>query len=127
MKQFLIVFFILHSILIKAQSDRAAPLLSATEISSIQIKKVNPKNALLQKELLLNKKQIENFVERWNTSASDTSEKRKPTYFLFVSLKNKSVKYFAVSGNQIDNGNNDCRSNPINESYFDKLWKSLLE
>ncbi len=122
----LIILFI-SSLTLKSQNQIDTLVLNPNEILSIQIKKVNPKNAHLQRELKLKENQHLEFTQRWNNSHRDSSEKLKPQYFVFVSLKSKKIKYFAIADNQIDNGNGEVRTSSGNKEYFDNLWKSLCE
>lgn len=91
------------------------------------MKKVNPKNSTLQRELFLTENNITTFVNRWNSMTPDTTkEEPKPKYFFFVNLKNKNVLYFASGGNQITDKRCHLTS-PDNGIYFDKLYDSLTE
>lgn len=123
MRTLLIFFAFSWPLLNLAQNNT----LNAGDIASIEIKKVNPKSAKLQRELRLNEKQIIEFTSVWNNSVKDSSTKIKPEYFLFVTLKNKETKYFASGADQIDNGAGDCRSKKGIQEYLDNLWKSLCE
>lgn len=125
-KLFFLLFLLLQSIFFRAQTDTCV-VLKKTEIASIQIKKVNPKNSTLQRELFLTDKNITEFTERWNKMSSDTTtESPKPKYFFFVTLKNKNVIYFAAGGNQITD--KKCYRSAIDTAlFFDKLWDSLTE
>ena len=101
--------------------------LNHSEIISVKIKKVNPKSSQLQRELNLKPNQFIEFANHWNNSVKDNSDKIKPEYFIFVTLKNKQVRYFSIAENQIDNGYGEVRSSTGNKEYFDALWKSLCE
>ena len=121
-----LLFLLLLSIFSWSQNDTCV-VLKKSEIVSIQIKKVNPKNSKLQRELYLTDKNITAFTDRWNTMSQDTTkEDPKPKYFFFVTLKNKNVLYFASSANQITD--KKCRlASSDNGVYFDKLYDSLTE
>ena len=111
----------------KAQGDKNAVVLKVSEITSIEMKKVNPKNSKLQRELFLKPKDIEGFVSRRNEMNADTvTESYKPKYFFFVNLKNKNVIYIASGQNQVTD-KKSYLSATDNEKYFDKLWNSLTE
>lgn len=122
-----LALFLLINSFLSAQTDTSRVLLKPSDILSIQMKKVNPKNSTLQRELFLTEKNIRSFADRWNTLSTDTAKAEpKPKYFFFVTLKNKNVLYFASGGNQITDKKCYLASTD-NALYFDKLWDSLTE
>lgn len=120
------LLFLVLSCSLMAQTDTTCFSLNAKDILSIQMKKVNPKNATLSRELYLSPKDIVAFANQWNICTKDISETVKPEYFFFVTLKNKTIKYFAAGGNQITE--NKCQmSHQTNADFLNKLWNSLRE
>ena len=127
-KLFHLLFLIsVTTVCLTAQTNNKGLALNADEIISVQMKKVNPKNKTLQRELFLNTKQISDVATKWNSSKPDSNQKNPPKFFLFIKMKDKSIKYFAIQGDQIDDGNGNCLHSKDNEAFFENLWKSLLE
>jgi cAMP phosphodiesterase len=121
-----LLLFVLYTSCFYAQNDSICLDLKVSEIASVKMKLVNPKNATLSRELVLTSKNIIAFVNQWNSLRTDSAAPIKPKYFLFVTLKNKNVRYFAVGGNQTDDSK--CRrTSPDNALFFDKLWDEMRE
>ena len=127
-KNYIYTFFLfLYAFGFKAQGDSNRIVLNVSNIISIEMKKVNPKNHTLQRELFLKEKDIILFVNRWNTMNLDTlTELLSPKYFFFVNLKNKNVVYISSGKHQLTD--QKCYLTATdNEMYFDKLYNSLTE
>lgn len=69
----------------------------------------------------LTRKQVESFVDKWNTSSERELRKYLPTFKIAVHSKDDSLREFRVNGRFIKE-RNDLSFNFGDSTYFERLY-----
>lgn len=108
-----------------AQDATDKKLIAASEINYIEIVKRNNSEPSKPQTKRLDKKQSEEFVQKWNTSLSIGADKYISDYFVNVILLNGQKRQFNINDSKVQESGNWLTFDFKGKSYFDQLWKSI--
>ena len=106
-----------------AQDQKDKLAIDTTQVSYVELVKVNfesPTTSLTKK---LNKAQYADLAIKWNTSKKLGADKYKMKYYVYVYLKNGKKRQFTISDNKIQE-EDWLTFDLTDKTYFDKLWNA---
>lgn len=122
-RSIIILFALVVTSIINAQEPNKK-LIDTSEISSVEIVKLNQADRSRSQTKKLDKKQYAEFAQKWNSATALGADKYKMSYYVYVYTKNGQKRQFTISSNKIQES--DWLTFDIkNKQYFDSLWKAI--